>query len=295
MVSFQDFKYFYVLFFLFGQAPYYPLNNRTRIKEKTLMSLPFIILVFNFVWCSLIFCTNKDIQINFHNNITFSVLKYIGFTPNIFVIYVNLTDPYSVCTMNKKLFLICDYMKIKMKIKFNLNKLRLKYLQDFFICLIVISITHIWRITFKTVFSRNIEIIIFIMKIYVMMSFLHALFYVHFFKFILTSTIDGMKSKNCGAIIMSQIILKAECIRSNRQLTNYVKQIRFVHLKLWQIIRIFNRQFGFCIIAIFLDLMIATTNALYTEFTIYSNLGIRFSLFRKYILFNYYNQLNSFN
>lgn len=287
MVSFQDFKYFYVLFFLFGQAPYYPLNNRTRIKEKTLMSVPFIILVFNFVWCSLIFCTNKDVRINFHNNITFSIMKYIGFIPNLFVIYTNLTDPYSVCTMNKKLYLICDFMKIQMKIKFNLNKLRSKCLQDFFKCLLVITITHIWRITFKTIFSRNIEFIIFNMKIYTMMSFLHALFYVHFFKFILTSIIDGMKSKNCGAIIMSQIILKSECNRSNRLLTNYVKQIQLVHFKLWQIIRIFNRQFGFCIIAIFLDLFLATTNALYTELTIYSILGFRLSLFRKYILLNY--------
>lgn len=285
MVSFQDFKYFYGLFYLFGQAPYYPLKNRTRIKEKILMSLPFIVLVFNFVCCSLIFGMNKDIRIGFYNNNAFCVMKYIGFIPNIFVIYTNLTDPFGVCTMNKKLFLICDYMKIQMKMKFNLNKLKLKCLQDFFKCLIVIFFTHIWRITFKTVFSRHLEIIIFIMKIYEMMILLHALFYVHFFKFILTSVIDGMKSKNCGAIIVSQIILKAECIRFNRQLIIYLKQIQLVHFKLWQIIRIFNRQFGFCIMAIFFDLMVATTNALYTELTIYSNLGFRFSLFRKYILF----------
>lgn len=244
MVSFQDFKYFYVIFYIFGLGPYYPLHVKNRIKSKVLMFLPFVLLIANTLFCSLVFlkAENNNLQ---NSYMILYTLRFTAFVPNFVVIWESLTHPYGVRMMNHRLFFICNFLKAKLKSGFHIYKFKTECVRHFFACFIMLVIANNVRMNILTIYELKTEIAIFIMQAYKTLAILHALFYMSLFKFILVSINDGMLEKDFENVFLSQVILNVECNQSNRISTlsaERLRQIRFIYLKLWEVMKMFNKQ-----------------------------------------------------
>lgn len=271
MVSFRDFKYFYGFFYIFGQAPYYPLHIKNRCKSKIIMFLPFVVLILNAFLCSVIFIKTEYHNIKQSKSIVLYTLRFSAFVPNFVVIYESLAYPYGIRTLNYRLFFICDFLKIKLKTNFQLVKFKSECFREFCMCFALIFISNIIRMKILTIYDMNTEIAIFAMQVYKMLALLHALFYTNLFKFILISMNNGILRKDSETIILSQVILNVESNRTNRLSTVSLQQTRFIYLKLWEVIRMFNTQFGWSLFAIMLESLISTTNAFYAAFIYFAD------------------------
>lgn len=263
MSSFRDLKFFYGLFYVFGQAPYFPHCDRNKIKSKIVMFLPFFILIANVAWCLLLFLISwLDIHlIKESNRAVLYIIKLFGFVPNFFVIYLNLFESFDVLCVNEKIYFMCDFLKIKLKASFQLNKFKSELYRDFIVSIAVIVITQISRFAMLTIYEKSIEIALFIMQTYKTMAILHAVFYVKFFKFILITLNDEIEGK-----FFESVILSSDFQRLNQQTIAYFERIRFVHLKLCEVIQIFSTCCGWSLIAIIIESIATATSGIYGVF-----------------------------
>lgn len=288
---FCDFNYFYALFYVFAQAPsYIHLYDRYKIQSKIIMYLPFVIFIINVMCCSFIFLSSEHHPLKKSNSAVLYTIKFLGFVPNFVVIYSNLFETFDVLTLNSKLFFICDFLRIKLKIQFLITKFKFEICRDFIFYISVIMITHTSRIMVLTVYRESTEIAIFVMQLYKIVSILHALFYVKYFNFILISLNEGIKHKFLGPIILSQIILNSDSQRLNRNSTIFLHRTRFVYMKLWEVMQMFNTHCGCFLIAIMLESISSITNAIYGIFLYFVAFeDLTFYITRKYIHFIFCN------
>lgn len=266
MVSFLDFKYFYGLFYIFGQAPYYPFHDRAKIQAKILMFLPFAILVANVQFCSLVFILNEHKRKEKCVGTVIYVLKFIGFAPSFVVIYMNLIRPFELWSVNDKIYAICDLLKSKLETQFPLNVFTFEFCRDLFVSLTVTIVTYFSRVSVSTIYHFKTECIIFVMQLYKTMAIFHVLFYLNIFKLILSSMSGAFNRKGIDSVNLTQVILNAESQRIHRKSTICLRQTGYIYLKLWEVIRIFNMHFGWSFIAIILELVVSATTAIYGFF-----------------------------
>lgn len=264
MVSFLDFKYFYGLFYIFGQAPYYPFHDRGTIKAKVLMFLPFAVLVANAHFCSVVFILTEYKRKEKCVGTVIYVLKFIGFSPSFVVIYMNLIRPFDLWSVNDKIFAICDLLRTKLQTKFPLNVFTFVFCRDFFLCLTVTIITYFSRISVSAIYHSKTECIIFVMQIYKTMAIFHVLFYLNIFKLIMSSVNYALEKRGIGRINLKQVILNAENQSLHRNSTVCLQQTGYIYLKLWEVIQIFNEHFGLSFIAVTLELVVSATTAIYS-------------------------------
>lgn len=263
MSSFRDLKFFYGLFYVFGQAPYFPHCDRNKIKSKILMFLPFFVLIANVAWCLLLFLLSwLDINlIKESNRAVLYIIKLFGFVPNFFVIYVNLFESFDVWCFNEKIFFMCDFLKVKLKATFRLNKFKSELYRDLIVSIAVIVITQISRFAMLTIYEKSIEIVLFIMQTYKTMAILHAVFYVKYFKFILISLNDEVEGN-----FFESVVLRSDFQRLNQQSIDYFERIRFIHFKLCEVMQIFSTRCGWSLIAIILESIATATSGIYGIF-----------------------------
>lgn len=267
MVSFSDFKYFYRIFFILGQAPYYPRHERNQLQTKILMRLPVILLAILSLLCTATFFQKEPHKILKDKSLILYVLTFIEFVPNFVVIIENFARHSLACnSLNNKIYYVYNFMEIKMKMKFQKTKFNTECVWDFCKCISMISFTHIMRMFLLFVFDLKTEIIIYIMQFYKTWAILHIMFYVNLLRFTLVSINDGIQKMDYGAIVPSQIILNVDCKRSHQLKTVLLSRIRFTYLKLWEANRMFNFEFGWTIIAIILEAVISATNAFFGTF-----------------------------
>lgn len=266
MVLFHDFKYFYGIFYIFGQATYYPINVKNQIKSKFWMFLPFILFSINILVCSMVFLKSEFHNVKQSRNIVVYSLRFTAFVPNFIVIFESLNHPYGIRAINHRLSFIYNFLRIKFKTQFQLHKFKSECFIDFCTCFGVITIATIIRMNILTLYDLNTEIAIFFMQMYKTLAILHALFYMNLFKFVLISINDGILKRDFGKIILSQVILNAESTRSNRLSMICLQQTRLIHLKLWEAMKVYNKYFGWSLLAIMLESIISSTNAFYGAF-----------------------------
>lgn len=267
MSFFRDFKCFFGLFYFLGLSRYYPIWKEHR--HKYLKCFPFAFFVTNVTLCSLLFLTYGFYPIRSHSyGIFLFIIKFLNFFPTYAVIYVNLCEIYHDCKLNDRLFLLCDVFKISLKADFNLKKFKYKLYKVLLIFILMLAILNITRICLNPKYlNYKSEFATITMQVYRIMVVFHALFYVYIFNFILSSINVAIKRKFRGPITFSQIILNADCqITRTSHLITYFRQIRFIHLKLSEIIWIFNKYRGLSLIVILLETVVSITSGLYGIF-----------------------------
>lgn len=266
MLSIRDLKYFYGLYYVFGQAPYLPSTNRNKIQWKIVMYLPFMCLIGAVCWCTFALFTTGHHSTKKTSSAVLYGIKFLGFVPTLVVIYSNLFECFDVWAMNSRLLFMCDFLKIKLRIPFLWSKFKSELFRDIVICISVITFTHSSRLFVPGVYELSAEVAIFAMQIYKIVAILHALFYVKFFKFIMLSLNQGIKDKVFGPITLSQVILDSDCQRFDRFLPVYFRRTRFVYFKLYEAMQLYNARNGWNLIAIMLEVIVSLTNAIYGSF-----------------------------
>lgn len=286
MSVFQDLKYFYIAFYIFGQAPYYPLHNRNKIRSKIQMRFPLALLFANIIFCSLILIPAIHNPLKTNNYMVLYIFKYTGLFPTFVVIYVNLFEKFDVWAVNNKIFFLCNFFKVKIDEKVRMETFKSNYYRDLSICILVISFKYTIRIFIVRKYNIIIELAIFTIQFYKMIATVHLLFYVKMFTFVLKSIKNGIASQICGPISTSQVILNSDCHRMNQQherLSAYFLRARLIHLKLWEVMQIFNACYGWCLTAIMLESVISVTKATYGIFLYFvSNEDVPILIIRKY-------------
>lgn len=293
MSLFRDLNHFYVLFFIFGQGPYYPLLDphfsRKKIHSRVLMWLPLIFLIWIAILCSMIFFLNNHKPELKSNTMVLHIVKCIGFVPNFIVIYSNLVETINIRAINDKLNSICKRLKMKLNTEFQTKKFKSACYRLIFVMIFVSICIYSFRSSNLNVYNQQTELAIFIMHLYKVMAVCHAIFYLNLFKFILVSINEGIEKMLRGPISLSQIILNTDCQRTKQHSINYFQQISFAYIKLWEVMKIFNTYCGWILIAIILDSTVCVTHAIYgffLYFEAYTDVPIYIS--RKYHKFNMY-------
>lgn len=269
MVSFRELKCFYFFFHVFGQAPYYPLHVKNRIKSKILMFLPLAMLIVNAVLCSVLYLKTE------YNNTKkariVSTMRFTAFIPNFVLICEILIHPYGVHAINQRLFFISHSLTMKLKTQFRMDQFKSECIRDFCMCFAMLMLTYIIRMNFPTVYELNTELAIFSMQLFKTIAIIHLLFYMNLFKFILISMNEAILESDFESIVLTQVGLNVGCRRSKRQSFVLLQKTRFIYLKLWEVIKMYNQQFGWSLIAIMVESIISTTNALYAAFIYFTD------------------------
>lgn len=262
----QNLRHFFRIFHIFGQAPYYPLTDRNKLRTKVRMYLPLMLLVVNVVICVGIYVSTRYLRMKTKK--TVNVLLYVtrcsGYLSNFVVIYNNISSSDCWIIMDKIHYII-HFMETKLKARFALNKFKQNCFRQFFMCAMAIMSSQIFRCIYLTIHPRTVEMVVLVIHLYEVVTLMHALFYVNFFHFILMSLKENIKNKYGNSINFARV-RRASSDKTNREVM-MLRQIQFIHFQLYEVIKVFNRQFGLCLIAILFDL--AATLAIGAYYVVY--------------------------
>lgn len=280
MVSFGDLKVFFAIFYIFGQAPYYPRYNLSKISSKCLMYLPITLHVVSFAVNSVVFATRRSRKMSESSQVILHVIKLGAISiPNVIIICEILLQSPGVWLIKNKVLFLCDFMNVKLKIPFQVEKFQsdskwnlIVYFMTFMICVITcICVPY---------YDTTIEIVFLIILMFKTAGMLHALFYVNLLKFIMISLNEH---KSMKSITFTQMISNMDHKHSEQYSIDYLMRIRFVHLKLWEVMQVFRRQFGWRLIGICMDSTITMIYIGNATFSVYVERGEFYSGFiRKY-------------
>lgn len=285
MFHVQNFKYSFILFYCFGQAPYFPFRNRATTKSSWLLKfLPLIVLICVFLGSGYIVFHNYLKPLAQTNNILSYILTLLSYAPNFSVIYVNVIDPYGVIYLHRGLISIAKFTKIQLNGKACDGKFQKLYKQMIFIMFLCYLVNTSVRCNILSPFKNvRAELSLSIMSLYKVCSFMHAMFYLYAIRFMFVSINTAIDEKDFDAMIEMCSMLGGEFKRSMADAVLYFDRLRLHYFKLSEVIAQFNERFGWSLLALIIDSSISAADAIYWLFVYPSSMdnGI-YLIWRKY-------------
>lgn len=247
------------------------------------MFLPFVLLVAITLLCSGIFVSSEPPDVLSGTSVVLYVFRFTAFIPNFVVIVDNFINPHDFGLLLNKILFVCNLMENKLNAKFQWHKLKSECVLNFLMCMTVIFVTHIVRMCILFVYDVKTEFAIFFIQFLKTLSILHVLFYVNLFKFIIITLNNAILHKDLTVVMPLTISLNVECKRSKEISQILFLQIRVIHFKLWEVVRLFNAHFGWFLVSIMLESNISATNAFYGAFVYFTKMDEFYYISRKYL------------
>lgn len=288
MFNFQKFKHFFHLFYIFGQAPYIPYRNRSKKSSLILMFIPFKILILFLIASSYLLFSTHFQSITKSDSVVWYFITFITYAPNVTVIYETIVQPHAVIELIQRITFVARFAETKLKGNPCDEKFKSFYLRDVSILFVLSVLTIVIRFAIKTpVYGIGTEMAISMMQVYKEWAMVHTIFYLHFIRILLLSINSKIGDQEFESMIMMCDVLGAEFQRSKSNAMNYLHHLRFYHLKLWEVVMVFNRRFGWTIIGIIFDKIVAAGNSIYWIFIYLSSSSFERPIilaWRKYLI-----------
>lgn len=287
MFRVKNFKYSFIFFYCFGQAPYFPVQNRTKKSSWLLKFLPLIVLICVFSGSGYIVFHNY-LKSQTQTNIVLSyMLTLLTYAPNFCVIYENVVNPYGITYLNRGLISIDKFIKTKLKGNSCNQKFQSVYKQVVIIMFICYLVNTLVRCSILSPFKNvQAELNLSIINLYKVCSFMHTMFYLHAIRFMFVSINAKIDDKDFESTIEMCSMLGGEFQRSMNDALLYFDRLQIYYFKLSEVITIFNERFGWSLLALIIDSSIMAADAIYWLFVYPSSVdnGI-YLICRKYFIF----------
>lgn len=284
MFHVKNFKYSFIFFYCLGQAPYFPLQNRTQKSSWLLKFLPLIVLICVFLGSGYVVFHNYLKPQNQTNNVLSYMLTFLTYAPNFSVIYENVIDPYGVTYLNRGLISIDKFTKNNLNGNASNEKFQNVYKQVVIIMFICYLVNTLVRCNILSPFkNEQAEMSLSIMNLYKVCSFIHAIFYLYAIRFMFLSINTKIDDKDFESTIEMCIMLGGEFERSMSDALLYFDRLKLYYFKLWEVVTIFNGRFGWSLLALIIDSSISAADAIYWLYVYPSSMdnGI-YLIWRKY-------------
>lgn len=263
MAFFDEFKFSFRFFYILGQTPYCPKNSKFGIRAKYLMYWPIVFQVIVTV-STLVLCLRKTyISSLGFGFMAFYMSKFAALAiPNWMKIYETLMQPFGVLAINDKLLFICDVLCHKLKAPFQMKQFKVEYNWNCFV-FIALFVLYLIVVLCIPIYGRDVELSGSIMKLFELTAILHALFYINSFKFILIALNEytSVESSTISHVLVDPL----DRNHHDQNTLTHLKRLRFVHLKLWEVMALFQNQFGWRLVGFLADsslTLTTTTNSL---------------------------------
>lgn len=288
MFQIKNFKYSFIFFYCFGQAPYFPLQRRAQKSSWLLKFLPLIVLICVFLGSGYVVFHNYLKPQNRTNNVLSYMLTFLTYAPNVSVIYENVIDPYGVTYLNRGLISIDKFTKDKLNGNSACTeKFQTIYKQVVIIMFVCYLVNTSVRCNILSPFkNEQAELSLSIMNLYKVCSFIHAIFYLYAIRFMFLSINTKIDDKDFESTIEMCSMLGGEFERSMNDTLLYFDRLQLYYFKLWEVITIFNERFGWSLLALIIDSIISAVHAIYWLFVYPSSMdnGI-YLIWRKYFFY----------
>lgn len=234
MCRIHELKSIFVYFYLFGQTTYIPLKSGCF---KILSIVSFFPKILHFlVLIASIFTgltqNNAWPNLSEFDTIILLVILLLSCISGILVFYSNLTYPFLSRTICKMFANVIQYTENRFFIIISTQNFKKKFILKIIFSLSNQIISSLTLIIFPNSFYKPIATYFLgILFIYKVMIMTHTVFYIDLMVFLLHSINFQLK-------ILSRIRWR-RCSISIK-----FKQIKWIHLKLWKISKIINKQFG---------------------------------------------------
>lgn len=287
MCKIPKLKCFIVLFYIFGQAPYFPITNSQRKLVSFLISfMPSLIYIAVLTYCMWIVVTNPNQMldtVSIQDRIVNCSITFTAFIPSVFVILESFRHSNRTFRIFDSFQFIANYMKDKLNSPFEYDDFWSDYLMKMSVIFSIHFITCVTRFnTHSKSYVPLTEVGIFLIQTYKLWTKLHALFYIDLAKFTLFSINAEVLRIECDSILIIVNRLKHEHIRRK------LRHLKYIHLKLWYMVQWINVQFEWSLIGNLLDTFVFGTSSVYYTFVLSeSHMQPSYLILRNYHL-NYF-------
>lgn len=286
MFHIKNFKYSFIFFYCFGQAPYFPMQNRAKKLSWLLKFLPLIVLICVFLGSGYVVFHSYLKPLTQTNSVLSYILTLLTYAPHFSVIYENVIDPYGVTYLNRGLISIDKFTKTKLKGNAYNEKFQSVYKQVIIVMFLCYLVNTSVRCNILSPFkNEQAELSLSIMNLYKVCSFIHAMFYLYAIQFMLISINTKIDEKDFESTIEMCSMFSGEFERSMSDASLYFDRLKIYYFKLWEVTTIFNERFGWSLLALIIDSSISAADAIYWLFVYPSSMdnGI-YLIWRKYFL-----------
>lgn len=286
MFLFKNFKYSFIFFYCFGQAPYFPLQNRTKKSSWLLKFFPLIVLICVFLGSGYVVFHRYPDALTQTSVVLSYMLTLLAYAPNFSLIYENMVNPYGVTYLNRGLISIDKFTKTKLKGNEYNEKFQSVYKQVVIIMFICYLMNTSVRCNILSPFkNKPAELSVSIMNLYKVCSFIHIMFYLYAIRFMLVSINTKIDNIDFESMIEMCSMFGGEIERSMSGALLYFDRLQLYYFKLWEVITIFNERFGWTLLALIIDSSISAADAIYWLFVYPSMDNGIYLIWRKKIFF----------
>lgn len=265
MDEFQQLKSVFVLFFVFGQALYFPINSTRPVLISIFIKFtPLLVHIGFLAFTAYSVIVNTHHMIDNPSNedsVAMITITAISLMPSISVFFHNFANPNTAFRIFNGFRYIFAYMKVEINGTFCVNVFRREYFTKIAISIFIHILTFIVRFTINT--NRNMIITVagvFVMQTYKLWTKMHALFYVDLVKFTISAINEETLNIHCGSMLISVNGFHCKSVRAK------LHHLKFIHLKLWYLVRGVNSQFEWSLIGILLDTTVYGISSAYWTF-----------------------------
>lgn len=221
----QELKNTFILFNLFGQTAYIPLNNRNKK----------FLFIFSFAMKIFLAIATITSTILYFNSATENLSRYFGifaYSSTVGTCIRMVVNSFSSRSLLECFAAIIKYLETKLHITINLSQLDRKYRRMIILAPLIHAIHLILKIASGKLYYNSISYMIFSISVtFKDITILHMTLYIELMGIVISSLNEKINK-----------ILLGEC--DDRDTVYLFRQFKWIHLKLLNIAKIFNDEFG---------------------------------------------------
>lgn len=263
----HNFKFFFVFSFLSAQAQYYPTHNRKKFYAIIIRFIPVTVLLTVLLYS----CYEVLPAFNIGNRSTpegpmLYILTLGSFVPNICTIFRGFfwfEDTHAILEA-------CDFVAAYTKKRLNdsVSEFRKTLLRRMVIVFIFLAGNHVVRLAIPSpVLSTQTALVVFIMQLYKVWTLLHVTFYIDLLKLVILSINTEIVSVEQPMLFTTDFSFR-EYSRTEKQSLKLLSSIKVAYIKLYDVIKLFNTQFGWIMISVLTETSSYAINSAYWVYVV---------------------------